>query len=219
MTWSGHDGFERRGYHHGNLREALIEAALGLIAEKGPAGFTVTEAAKRAGVSPAAPYRHFRDAESVLAEIALRGFERFAQALSAAWDDGRPDPATAFTTLGRAYLGFARREPAYYAAMFDARIAERAYPELAAAGDRAFVVLREATERVVAGLPKRDRPPSLMMALHIWSLSHGIASLFCRPDPARRRLPMEPEDLLEAGVLLYLRGLGLAGGTPPSGQG
>ncbi len=216
MTWSERGNFERRGYHHGNLREALIEATLGLIAERGPAGFTVTEAARRAGVSPAAPYRHFRDAESLLAEIALRGFERLAQRLAAAWNDARPDPATAFTALGRAYLEFARREPAYYVAMFETQIAGQAYPELLAAADRAFQVLRDATERVIAVLPKRDRPPSLMMALHIWALSHGIASLFCRPDRARRSLPMEPEDLLEAGVLLYLRGLGLAGGTPPN---
>ena len=54
-----------------------------------------------------------------------------------------------------------------------------------------------------------------MMALHIWSMSHGIASLFGRGDGARRRMPMSPEDLLEAGVLLYLRGLGFAADSPP----
>ena len=65
--------FPRRGYHHGNLREALIQAAQDLIGAKGPAGFTIAEAARLAGVSPAAPYRHFRDAESLLAEVATRG--------------------------------------------------------------------------------------------------------------------------------------------------
>src|SRR5262249_14831680 len=70
MSWSGQGGFERRGYHHGNLREALLDAALTLIAEKGPAGFTIAEAARLAGVSPGAPYRHFRDAEALLAEVA-----------------------------------------------------------------------------------------------------------------------------------------------------
>ncbi len=75
MSWSGSSdgGAGRRGYHHGNLREALIEAALELIGAKGPAGFTVAEAARLAGVSPAAPYRHFRDADALLAEVALRG--------------------------------------------------------------------------------------------------------------------------------------------------
>jgi AcrR family transcriptional regulator len=213
MTWTGSGGgFERRGYHHGNLREALVEAALALIAELGPAGFSVAEAARRAGVSPAAPYRHFRDAEALLAEIALRGFERFAAVLDKAWNQGRPDPLRAFENVGRAYLAFARDEPAFYAAMFETRIGFAAHPPLQAASDRAFAILREAAERLTATLPANKRPPALMIALHVWALSHGIASLFARGDAARRKLPMSPEDLLEAGVLLYLQSLGLAGG-------
>jgi AcrR family transcriptional regulator len=212
MSWSSQGGFERRGYHHGNLREALVEAALALIAEKGAAGFTIAEAARLAGVSPAAPYRHFRDAEALLAEVALRGFELFTAELGAAWNDGRPLPVRAFEAVGRAYLGFARNRPAYYAAMFEARIDFAAHPGLSAAADRAFGVLREAAERLTAGLPAGRRPPSLMMALHIWAMAHGIASLFVRADPSRRKLPMSPEELLEAGVLLYLQSLGLAGG-------
>jgi AcrR family transcriptional regulator len=213
MSWSGQGGFERRGYHHGNLREALCEAALSLIAEKGPAGFTIAEAARLAGVSPGAPYRHFRDAEALLAEVALRGFERFAAALGAAWNAGRPSELRAFEALGRAYLAFARDEPAYYAAMFETRIAFDSHPGLLAAADRAFAVLREAAERLTAALPPEQRPPSLMVALHVWAMSHGIASLFVRADPSRRKLPMSPEDLLEAGVLVYLQSLGLAGGN------
>ena len=72
-----------RGYHHGNLREALIRAALELIATKGTAGFTFAEAARFAGVSPAAPYRHFRDRDELMASVALRGFEQFEAALGA----------------------------------------------------------------------------------------------------------------------------------------
>ena len=82
-------------------------------------------------------------------------------------------------------------------------------PELRAAGDRAFAVLRVAAEKVCAAIPPKERPPVLMLALHIWSMSHGIASLFGRGDAARRALPMSPEELLEAGVLVYLRGLGV----------
>jgi AcrR family transcriptional regulator len=212
MSWSGHGGFERRGYHHGNLREALVEAALALIAEKGPAGFTIAEAARLAGVSPAAPYRHFRDAEALIAEVALRGFNRLTEALTAAWNGGRPEPVRAFEALGRAYLDFARDQPAYYAAMFEARIDPQLHPGLPAASHRAFATLRAATDRLAASLPADRRPPSLMMALHIWALAHGIAALFVRADPSRRRLPMTPDDLLEAGVLLYLQSLGLAGG-------
>ncbi|MGC1407659.1 MAG: TetR/AcrR family transcriptional regulator [Acetobacteraceae bacterium] len=214
MSWSGPSGYERRGYHHGNLREALVEAALALIAEKGPAGFTIAEAARLAGVSPGAPYRHFRDAEALLAEVALRGFERFAAALATAWNGGRPSALRAFEALGRAYLAFARDEPAYYAAMFETRIAFDNHPGLLAAGDRAFAIVREAAERLTASLPPGQRPPSLMVALHVWALSHGIASLFVRADPSRRKLPMSPEELLEAGVLIYLQSLGLAGSSP-----
>jgi AcrR family transcriptional regulator len=208
-------GHGRRGYHHGNLRQALIEAALALIAEKGPAGFTVAEAARSAGVSPAAPYRHFRDREELLADVALIGFERFADRLARAWDEGRPDTLAAFTNLGRAYLAFAREEPAFYAAMFEAGVPPSPNPALARAGERAFAVLREATEALAAQLPPERRPPALMMAFHTWAMAHGIASLFARGDGARRPLPMTPEELLEAGMLVYLQGLGLAGGRAP----
>ena len=108
-------------------------------------------------------------------------------------------------------LAFARNEPAYYSAMFEAGLPLEIYPELQQAGERAFAILRNASEALTAKLPKASRPPALMMALHIWALSHGVASLFGRGDAARRKLPMSPEDLLEAGVLVYLRGLGLDG--------
>lgn len=200
-----------RGYHHGNLREALMRAALDLIAEKGPAGFTFAEAARSAGVSPAAPYRHFRDRDELLASVALQGFGQFEAALTKAWDGGRPDPFAAFERMGKAYLAFARAEPAYYSAMFEAAVPLDTNPELRQAGDRAFATLRTAAEALIATLPSASRPPALMVALHIWALSHGIASLFGRGDAARRTLPISAEELLEAGTLVYLRGLGLTG--------
>ncbi len=219
MSWSkdgGRPGQGPRGYHHGNLKEALLRAALELIAKKGPAGFTFAEAARWAGVSPAAPYRHFRDRDELIANIALRGFQQFESVLAKAWDDGRPDPMTAFDRLGKAYLAFARAEPAYYSAMFEAGIPLDTNPELREAGDRAFTVLRTAAERLAATVPAPNRPPSLMMALHIWATAHGIASLCGRGDAGRRVLPMTAEELLEAAMLIYLRGLGLPEGPPPS---
>jgi AcrR family transcriptional regulator len=209
MSWRKSGDGPPRGYHHGNLKEALIRAALDLIKEKGAAGFTFAEAARAAGVSPAAPYRHFRDRDELLADVARRGFEQFEGALSRAWDEGRPDPLTAFERMGRAYLDFARREPAFYSAMFEAGISLDATPELRQASERSFNVLRGASEILVAKIPPGERPPALMVALHIWSMTHGIASLFGRGDASRRTLPMSPEDLLEAGTLLYFRGLGL----------
>ena len=207
MGWSKR-GRGRRGYHHGNLREALVAAALELIAEKGPAGFTFAEAARWAGVSPAAPYRHFRDRDALMADIARRGFELFAAELTRGREAGGSDPAKALEGIGRAYLAFARDESAYYAAMFESQLPPDADPELARAADQAFAIPRQAAEALTATLPEKGRPPALMVALHVWSLAHGIASLFARGDAARRKLPMAPEDLLEAGLLVYLDGLG-----------
>jgi hypothetical protein len=93
--------------------------------------------------------------------------------------------------------------------MFEAGISVNKNAELRAAGERAFAVLRSAAEQIAARAPSGNRPPAAMMALHVWALSHGIASLFARGDNARRSLPMSPEELLEAGVLVYLQGLGL----------
>ena len=214
MRWKrggGEGGGGERSYHHGNLKEALVRAALDLIAEKGPAGFTFADAARWAGVSPAAPYRHYRDRDELMADVARRGFEQFAQQLAQAWNDGKPEPKAAFERMGKAYLAFARAEPAFYSAMFEAGIPADANPELRAAGDKAFAAVRVACETLSALLPQGQRPPALMMALHIWALSHGIASLFARGDGAQRSLPMPAEDLLEAGVLVYLSGLGLHG--------
>jgi AcrR family transcriptional regulator len=130
-------------YHHGNLREVLLEAARKLIEQYGPAGFSLTEAARLAGVSPAAPYRHFRDREALLAEVARSGFERFAARLDMAWNNGIPTPLSAFEQLGRAYLAFARDEPASYTVMFETGLAEASRESIPAA-ERAFDVLQKA---------------------------------------------------------------------------
>ena len=212
MTWNQNDGPPPRGYHHGNLKETLIRAALDLIASKGPTGFTFAEAARAAGVSPAAPYRHFRDRDELLAQVALRGFAQLEAALRRAWNDGTPEPLAAFERMGHAYLAFAHAEPAYYAAMFEGGVPLDASSDLREASDRAFAAIRLAAEQLVALVPPPRRPPALMVALHVWALAHGVASLFGRGDAGRRKVPMAPEELLEAGVLVYLRGLGLPDG-------
>ena len=217
MSWNkdepgGRD--EPRGYHHGNLRETLIRAALELIAKKGAAGFTFADAARFAGVSPAAPYRHFRDRDELMANVALRGFEQFEAALARAWDDGRPDAFVALDRLGKAYLEFARAQPAFYSAMFEAGIPLGANPPLREASERAFAVLRAAADDICAAMPPAGRPPALMVALHIWTMAHGVASLFGRGDGAQRALPMSAAELLEAEALVYLRGLGVKSPRP-----
>lgn len=209
MSWSRQGPGGRRGYHHGNLREALVAAALELIKQHGPAGFTFADAARWAGVSPAAPYRHFRDRDALVADVARRGFELFSERLARGWNGGRPEPLAAFENLGRGYLAFARDEPAYYSAMFEAGLSLDEDPGLRQAAERGFAVLREAAEALCGRAAPGKRPPALMMSFHVWALSHGIASLFGRGDPGRRALPMSPEELLEAAVLIYLRGLDL----------
>ncbi|MBA2126501.1 TetR family transcriptional regulator [Hyphomicrobium methylovorum] len=215
MDWDEGTRGARRGYHHGNLREALMKAALELISAKGPSGFTFAEAARAAGVSPAAPYRHYRDRDALMADVARHAFELFETKLRKAWNGGAPDPFAAFERVGHAYLAFAREAPAQYSAMFESGLSFQAFPELHIAGERAFDVLKEACAALVAKMPDdKKRPPVMMMALHIWSQAHGIASLFARGDEARRPIPMTPNDLLDAAVLIYLDGLGLRRKAP-----
>ena len=203
-------GRSREGYHHGNLREAMVAAALAMIRERGPGGFSFAEVARAVGVSGAAPYRHFRDRNALVAEIARQGFVALENDLARAWNDGKPSASTALENTGRAYLAFARRDPASYAAMFHPGFPIEDDADLAAASDRAFMVIRRAADRVTATATGARKPPAMMVALHIWSLAHGIASLYIGdPNGTRRKLPMSPEDLLEAGLLIYLQSLGV----------
>jgi len=208
MTRRDEDSDRRGRYHHGNLRAALVDAVLGLIEQHGPRGFSVSEAARAAGVSPAAPYRHFKDRDALLSEVAAQGFQRFAERLEAAFERGGPSPIGAFDAVTAAYLDFAAEERAYFLAMFQA-----GPPDTDAArkaGERAFSVLRRACAGLVHHLPEAERPPVHMMAYHVWALCHGIAELFGAKD-RRRPAPIEAAELLEAGTAIYLRGLGLIG--------
>ncbi len=197
----------KRGYHHGNLRQALVEAALLLIAEKSPQGFTLSEAAKAADVTPAAVYRHFAGREDLLAEVARQGYEIFAALMEYAFDEGRPSALAAFEATGRAYLAFARKYPGHYMAMFEAGLSPQAFPDLAPVAARARAVLERAADGLSQHLPAAKRPPASMVSAHIWSMSHGVVELYMRGNGAKS--PFPPEDLLEAGIGIYLRGLGL----------
>ncbi len=216
------DPGDRRGYHHGNLKEALIEAARRFIAERGLGGFTLADAAKLVGVTPAALYRHFSGRDALVAEVAERGFDELARRL--AWAlRGSGTPLERFTRMGEAYLAFAEEEPGFYAAMFSVRPEEsatsgpwgRAAPEGETAGPWG---------RAGAGDPKGSPGTpgafnllvnGLMMAfpdgfggvdprflaLQVWGLAHGLATL-----SAAGQLPQGPglpdkRELLRAGVL------------------
>ncbi len=187
---------KRRGYHHGNLKEALVAAARRLIAERGPAGFTLIEAARLAGVSAAAPYRHFADREALIAEVSRRGFTEFADRLEAASKEATT-PVEAFVCSGEAYLAFARSEPGYYAAMFSGSPAGPP-PD----GDRAFGGLEQSIARIAGQSGKRGDAVRAF-AYQVWALAHGIATL-----AGAGRLPASepPEKLLRAGVEAMIKG-------------
>lgn len=166
-------------YHHGDLRAALLDAADALLDEGGDGAVSLREAARRAGVSAAAAYRHFADKEALLAALALRGFEAFGAAMRAAVAVGDVPPHVAH---GRAYLRFARARPGRFRLMFGPLLARAgAHPALLAASKAAFAALQ-------ADAGDRDA------ALRRWGLVHGLAHLMLDeaiPDAG------EPEALIE----------------------
>ncbi|MEM1265799.1 MAG: TetR/AcrR family transcriptional regulator, partial [Pseudomonadota bacterium] len=168
----------------------------------------VAEAARSAGVSAAAPYRHFKGREDLIEEAALQGFQIFADLMEHAYDGGQPSALTAFSATGRAYLAFARNNPGHYICMFESGVSIAGNSDLKAASDRAFGVLTRAAEGLSRHLPVDRRPPPVMVSQHIWALSHGVVELFARTRPGTKG-PFSAEDLLETGTGIYLRGLGI----------
>ncbi len=200
----------RSKYHHGNLRSALVDVARRLIVERGPHGFSLVEAATLAGVSPAAPYRHFANREALLAQVALSGYERFTKDLSQAWNDGQPDPKTAFLRMGEVYLTFAQYDRASYIAMFEAGLSGNEIAGLEEAGNAAFSILTKAASVLGGSLPDGQSITPEMMGAHIWALSHGMATLFAVPCKGREKALVEDaRALFESGMKIYLKGLGI----------
>ncbi len=167
----------RRPYHHGNLHEALLEAALAIIGEAGPAALSLREVARRAGVSQTAPYRHFDSKEALIAAIAEEGFRKMGAVMGKALEAAGNDPVRRLQELGVAYVKFSAGNPSYYRVMFGPQIPERrAYPGLAAASAATFRFLLDGVADLQkAGLAPKG--PPLDSALSAWSLVHGLSSL------------------------------------------
>jgi hypothetical protein len=138
--------------------------------------------------------------------VAREGFEAFGKAMEKASKSARSGTLTA---MGKAYLEFARNHPAYYSAMFESGLDFSDHPDLRKAADATLAELRSAVEGMIEAMPASKRPPATMVALHIWAISHGIASLFGRGDGAAFKQPISAEDLLESQMLIYLDGLGV----------
>ncbi len=165
----------RTAYHHGDLREALIEALRILIERNGPDGFRIAEACRMAGVTTAAPYKHFADRDAMLRAVALGGMERLAVAMQAA-ADAHPGGAPArVVALGRCYVTFARAEPGVFRLMFGLAEHHEDDPDLKAAGDRAQGIV----EGVVADHLKlpQDQDAVRLRAHALWCFVHGMSFL------------------------------------------
>jgi AcrR family transcriptional regulator len=162
-------------YHHGNLKQALLDASIDLIREVGPEAFTLREVARVAGVSHNAPYRHFRDKSELLAAVAAAGFDRLTESMTKAADSGS-DALGRFRLSGRGYVQFALHYPQHFTVMFEAPQGFRMHPEALAAGERAFTTLVRCIEQCqsAGSLPRGD---SKSLALLAWSMVHGVAKL------------------------------------------
>ena len=125
-----------------------------------------------------------------------------------AYESGQPSALQAFEATGRAYLAFARKFPGHYIAMFESGIQINRTAALASVANRANGVLEKAATDLSQHIPEHKRPPPSMFSAHIWAMSHGVVELFARNSPGRAS-PFPPEDLLETGIGIYLRGLGL----------
>jgi AcrR family transcriptional regulator len=201
---SWHDRFDKRGYHHGNLKQALTEAARRFIAERGLGGFTLADAAKLAGVSPTAVYRHFSGREDLVSEVAHKGFDQLAERLARALR-GPGTPIERFTRMGETYLAFAEEEPGFYMAMFAPPHGGEPRGPWGAASGRpdapagAFNILVNALMMVFPdGLDGAD---PRFIALEVWALSHGIATLAAAGQLPRGPGIPDKYELLRAGVL------------------
>lgn len=185
-------------YHHGDLRRALIAAGLSLLEIRGPAQVSLREAARAAGVSHNAPYRHFDSREALLAAIAADGFETLGAEMERA-AEGKQG-LERLCALGMAYTGFARARPAVYLLMFGPELVKDNFPALKTVAERSFEALRQAIDAVAPDTMRRAA------AIGAWALVHGLAHLI-----ADNQLPQDliAEDALIENVLaIYQQGLG-----------
>jgi AcrR family transcriptional regulator len=188
-------------YHHGNLRDSLLDAADALLAQNGAQALTLREVAKGAGVSHAAPYHHFASREHLLAAVAARAFTGLAAAMAAADAASERGQAERLVDICEVYVEFARARPAQFRLMFGPLLAQKSrYPDFKQAAEAAFnVLLTAATTFDAAHGPE--------LALTGWSLAHGLANLAV--DEAFTDLPVEVPPPATLARAMAARMLGL----------
>ena len=167
----------KQSYHHGDLRRALVDAAVQLIGEAGIESLTLREIGQRVGVSRAAPYRHFQDKAELLAAVALEGFRLLRRDLETVLETTPAGEVEMLVALGKAYVGFGVRHPSHYRTMFGILWGNKAqYPALAEEGEATSQIL---VERIIQGQATGHLVPgnTHQMARVVWSLVHGVVML------------------------------------------
>lgn len=198
---------KKRGYHHGDLRAALLDAALRIVEKDGPAALTLREVGRRVGVSQAAPYHHFEDKESILAALAEEGFDALTESMEVARAGAGKSPRARLRACGIGYVRFAVRHPAHFTVVFAGETPHARFPKLHAAGERAFgVVLETVKEGQESGL-LRDGP-AIELAVLSWAMVHGLAMLHVKGIVDKPGGPPGTiEHLAEAAAEAIVRGL------------
>jgi AcrR family transcriptional regulator len=173
----------KKRFHHGDLREALIAATRELLIEHGPDGFTLADACRRAGVTTAAPYKHFRDKQEILEDIVLRGFEELTAANAKAVAEGGPGTIAGITAMGSSYLDFAVAHPALFRLMFGHKSEIMKVRQVDESGKQC---LKKVIEEVAAYSRKHGHAADAEeIALRLWTFVHGASSLQLDGDYAR----------------------------------
>lgn len=195
---------EKSTYHHGDLRTALIDAASDVLRETGPQGMTIREVARRAGVSHAAPYRHFRDKDELAVAVVERGFSLLNEAMQAAREQAGDDPLDQFAASGEAYMQFARQYPAYYRVMFSG--------ELLSSGEKSDMAhtsaeaLREIEcyVRELQGMGIMREDDEMLLSIALVSTMHGFLSLLndgrLEPLIKNRFSPQQVQDFVIGAI-------------------
>ncbi len=165
----------KSGYHHGDLRAQLIAAVRDLVETHGPDGFSVAEAARRAGVSSAAPYKHFKDRPEILRGVVSEAMDRLRLAMEAAAAAHPTGSLEAVAAIGLAYVDFARAEPGVFRLVFSLTEGHEHAPDLQTKGESCFGVVVQAAAACLDLLP--DDPQVQRRAYMLWSFVHGHSFL------------------------------------------
>jgi AcrR family transcriptional regulator len=166
---------ESRPYHHGDLRRALIDAATRLLETEGPSALSLRAVAREAGVSPAAPYHHFKDKGELLDAVAEEGWHELGEAIARRRAEPCDNPRAILTEIGVAYVAFARENPALYRLMYHAACNRAMMPDRAKDKDSGWRHVEEAL--VEAGANADDPQEMALLQVAAWCNAHGIAEM------------------------------------------